>query len=90
MATITDRLARHPKLQKQVEELLDLMDSSGAEVRRADEAERQITERLRQLGHEALTGWAQGREGEEAKRLAPSEAWRRAGEKNSTGTAPTE
>ena len=89
MTNILDRLARHPELQKRVEGILEILESSGSDLRRADEAERQITKQVRQLGHEALSGWAEGRVAEEAKRLEQSEDWRRAGEKNSTGIAPT-
>lgn len=89
MSTITERLAHHPDLQKRVESILDIMESSGVDLRRADEAERQIIELVRQMGHDALSGWAKGRVEEEAKRVEQREDWRRAGEKNSTGTAPT-
>jgi len=65
------------------------MESSGANLKRVDEAERQITELVRRMGHDALSGWAEVRVAEEEKPLEQSAGWRSAGEKNSTGTAPT-
>lgn len=89
MATLTERLSRHPKLQRRVEHILDLMESTNSDLKRADEAEREITELLRQLGHETLSGWADQRVEQEAAAGKVTQNWRSAGEKNSTGTAAT-
>lgn len=86
---ITDRLSRHPQLQKRIEHILDIMESSGDDLQRADEAERQIIELMRQMGHDALSGWADQRTEQAAEQGRDREDWRSAGEKNSTGTAPT-
>ncbi len=82
------RIARHPGLQARIEAILNIMESSGDELKLADEAERQIIETLRQMGHEALLGWAEQRV--EATARQGREVGRSMGKKNSTGTAPTE
>lgn len=89
MPDITQRLSRHPQLQKRVEHILDIMESTGDDLKRADEAERQITELIRQMGHDALSGWADHRIDQETEQGHSREGWRSAGEKNSTGTVPT-
>jgi hypothetical protein len=65
------------------------MESSGEDLKRADEAERQLTELIRQLGHDALTGWAEQRVAAETERGQALLGWRSAGEKNFTGIVPT-
>lgn len=52
------RLAAQPKLLVKVIEMLELMENAQGELRRADEAERRVTEILRETGHDLLTGWA--------------------------------
>lgn len=89
MTALLERLAHHPELQKRVEGILDIMESSGDDLKSADEAERQITELIRKMGHEALAGWAEQRVAQATKQGEETEGWRRAGEKNSTGIAPT-
>ena len=52
------RLAAQPKMWVKVVERLDLMENAQGDLRRADEAERRMTEILRETGHDLLTGWA--------------------------------
>ena len=52
------RLAAQPKMLVKVVEMLDLMENARGDLRRADEAERRVTEILRKTGHDVLTGWA--------------------------------
>lgn len=52
------RLAAQPKMLVKVVEMLDLMENAQGDLRRADEAERRVTEILRETGHDLLTGWA--------------------------------
>lgn len=87
---IAQRLARHPALQERIESILNIMESSGDDLKRADEAERQIIEILRQLGHDALSGWAQQHEEAAADQGRQAAGWRPMGQKNSTGIAPTD
>lgn len=87
---LAQRLARHPVLQERLESILNIMESSGDDLKRADEAERQIIETLRQLGHDALSGWAERHEAAAAHQGWEEPGWRPMGQKNSTGTAPTD
>lgn len=87
---LAQRLARHPALQERIEAILNIMESEGDDLKRADEAERQIIETLRQLGHDALSGWAGQHEAVAAEQGRQEPDWRPMGEKNSTGTAPTD
>jgi len=87
---LAQRLARHPALQERIESILTIMESSSDDLKRADEAERQIIETLRQLGHDALSGWAQRHEEATADQGRQAAGWRPMGQKNSTGTVPTD
>ena len=42
---LAQRLARHPALQERLESILNIMESSGDDLKRADEAERQQQQR---------------------------------------------
>jgi hypothetical protein len=87
---LAKRIARHPALQERIEAILNIMESTGDDLKRADDAERQIIETLRQLGHDALSGWAEQREEASAQQGRGESGWRPMGQKNSTGTAPTD
>ena len=87
---LAQRLARHPALQERLESILNIMESNGDDLKRADEAERQIVETLRPLGHDALSGWAGRHEAAAAEEGQQAAGWRPMGQKNSTGTVPTD
>ena len=52
-------MAAKPKILAKVLEMLELVENAEGDLRRADEAERRVTEILRGTGHEILTGWAE-------------------------------
>ena len=52
------RLSAQPKILAKVLEMLDLVENTQGDLRRADEAERRVTEILRKTGHDLLTEWA--------------------------------
>ncbi len=52
------RLAAQPKMLAKVLAMLDWMEHAQGDLRRADDAERRVTEILRETGQELLTGWA--------------------------------
>lgn len=86
--TLIDRLDRHPVLRNRIESLLRVVEDAGGDCEKADAAERRMIEELRQMGHEALTAWAE-RGIEKQRVLAQGEPdWRSGGKKNSTGTPP--
>ena len=86
---LCERLKRHPFLRARVENLLAVVEDAAGDCEKADAAERRMIEELRQLGHGALTAWAE--RGVE-KRTAVAQAepdWRPGGKKNCIGTRPS-
>ena len=76
---LCERLNRHPRLRARVESLLAVVEDAADDCEKADAAERRVIEELRQMGHAALTAWAE--RGVE-KRTAVAQAeptWRRGG-----------
>ena len=85
---LLERLNRHPQMRARVESLLAVVEDAAGDCERAEAAERRMLDELRQMGHEALTAWAE-RGVEKQAVLAQAEPdWRPGGEKNSTGTPP--
>jgi len=72
------RLNSHPKLKARMESILDLTENSEGNVIKADEAERQTIETMRQLGNEVLQDWGN-------RRSSASDAELRAQEKGIEG-----
>ncbi len=87
--SLENRLNDYPELKKRVENLLDVVENANEDAELADEAERQVIETLRDMGHDALTGWASRSEqhhGDQSEKKfgTPHE------KKSSSGTPPTE
>jgi hypothetical protein len=57
--SVAERLDRHPALKLRMERILDVVENAAGDVRRADDAERQAIEELRQMGLEVMQGWGQ-------------------------------
>jgi hypothetical protein len=55
---LAERLEEHPELKKRFEMILDIVDNAAGDVEKAEEAERQAIEAVRQLGKEVVQGWA--------------------------------
>lgn len=89
-ARLVQRLSRHPQLRTRIECLLEVVENAAGEVVTADAAERRVIEELRRMGREALTAWAERGLERSAAEVASEPAVRRGGEKNSTGTRPSE
>jgi hypothetical protein len=83
---LSEALKRHPVLKARVMNLLALVD--GADVERADDAERQAIQELRGMGQQVLTDWAANQARRSASELNRAEA-DKDGKKKSTGTAPS-
>ena len=58
--SLEERLRAHPELSAKMESLLAVVENASGDVEKAAEAERRVTEELRQVGNEALHGWARG------------------------------
>lgn len=67
---VARRLERHPIVKARITKLLDLIENTGGDLRRADDAERQAIDELRAMGQELLHSWGQRLADEEAQRLA--------------------
>jgi hypothetical protein len=86
-ADLLARLQRHPELYEQVAALLDEVENRAGALNTGDEAEDAIVERMRQLGRQALTQWAEQRH--TAVQPARAPGLRQVGKKNSAGTRPS-
>ena len=88
--SLEERLSCHPELHEKIEQLLSVVESTGDDLARADEAERQVIKTLREMGHDALSAWATRRISQTSAQSDNDPALRSCGQKNSTGAAPTE
>jgi hypothetical protein len=82
------RLNRHPLLRARVESLLEVVEDAAGDCEKADAAERRVIEALRQLGHDALTAWAERGIAKRAAVAQTTPAWRPGGKKTCIGTPP--
>lgn len=84
-----DRLRNHPQLFERFEEILAIIEDTGGNLDKADEAERKVIQEVRNLGHTVLQDWAQQKECQKGTELRASECSARGnGKKNSTGIRP--
>lgn len=56
---LEERLREYPELRARFEEMLGIVENADGDIVKADEAEERVIQELRQLGHEALQGWAE-------------------------------
>jgi hypothetical protein len=82
-------LNRRPDLKKRVKSILSIASDEGEGIVKADEAEERITEEVRRMGNEALTGWAESRIGKSESYLPADCDNDRSGKKKSDGTRPS-
>lgn len=86
---LCERLNRHPCLRARVESLLQVVEEAAGDCEKADAAERRMIEELRQMGHEALTAWAERGIEKHAAVLHTKPDWRPGGKKTCIGTPPS-
>ena len=67
---IVRRLERHPVVKARMMRLLDMVENTGGDLKRADEAEQRAIDELRAMGQELLQSWAQTRVSDEVTALA--------------------
>ena len=67
-AEVASRLEKHPVLKTRMLRLLDLVENTGGDLKRADDAEERAIDELRALGQEILQDWGQRLSDEEAMR----------------------
>jgi hypothetical protein len=56
---LEERLADYPRLREQMEELLEIVEGTEQEARRADEVEEQVDQQVRGLGRQTIQSWAE-------------------------------
>ena len=83
------RLKKYPKLLARMEGLLEVVENSAGDLKKASDAERRVIEEVRKMGHEVLSDWAANRANKVSEEADQREGVRRAGKKNSAGTAPS-
>lgn len=55
---LEERLKRHPELRAKFEMLLEVVENAAGDIEKAAEAERRVSEELKQIGNEVLNAWA--------------------------------
>lgn len=56
--SLEKRLNNHPILKQRIESLLNVVEDTSGDVKKANEAEKKVIETLQQMGKEALETWA--------------------------------
>ena len=82
---VEERLRDHPELRAKMESLLAVVENAAGDVEKAAEAERRVTEELRQMGHEALQAWARRQAERKEKDVAQQPGVQRKEKKTSIG-----
>ena len=88
--SLEERLRDHPELRAKMESLLAVVENAAGDVEKAAEAERRVTEELRQMGQEALQAWARRQAERKEQEVAQQSGVRRKEKKTSIGTRSTE
>ena len=87
----TARLNQHPALKARVSSILDIAENTSGDVIKADDAEKQTIEALRQLGNDLLHEWAHKRITQSSEKLRNEQpSINSNGKKNSNGIQATE
>ena len=87
--SFAERIEAYPELKKHIEHMLDVMENIGGRADKANDAEMQVVNNMRQIGAAALQEWAVQRD-----KMA-TEKWKeehptsiKHGKKKSTGELP--
>jgi hypothetical protein len=83
--SLEERLREHPALYARMDQLLNVVENARGDVEKAAEAERRLIEELRQMGQEALQGWAERRQRVLEETAEANPALQRKEKKVSTG-----
>ena len=83
---LEERLKDQPEVRARVERMLDLIENAAGDVEKAAEAERRVTEELRQMGNEVLHGWARRQEQKKEEEFNDKPGVNRKEKKTSTGS----
>ncbi len=85
---LLEHLNKHPELRSRIESMLLVVADEMGELQEADAAEMALIEQMRRMGQESLQAWASDQAIKAAEDIGLEDDVRRAGKKNSNGTAP--
>jgi hypothetical protein len=71
---VARRLDRHPIMKARMIRVLDMLENTNGDLKRADEAEQRAIDEMRAMGQELLQGWGQRLADEEAQRAKKDKA----------------
>ena len=57
--TLEERLVEYPELRGRFESILGIVENTGGNIIKADDAEERVLAEIQKIGHQALTSWAQ-------------------------------
>ena len=90
-ASLEERLSNHPQRFETIEALLKIVENSDRENKQADIAEQRVREKLREIGQQALSSWANSEHQKQLKSLlCQVPKLRKHLKKNSIGTVALE
>ena len=84
--SLEERLKDLPEVRARFERMLGVIENAAGDVEKAAEAERRVTEELRQMGNEVLHGWARRQEQKKEEKFNDREGVNRKEKKTSTGS----
>ena len=67
--SLEERLEAYPKLKNRIGALLAIVENSGSDLEKADDAEQRVIEELRQMGNDVLHDWASSMEKKKSNAL---------------------
>ena len=82
---LEERLKEYPELGKKFEMLLEVVENAAGDIEKAAEAERRVTEELRQIGNEVLKAWGRQQAGRKENETAKVPGMQRKLKKTFTG-----
>jgi hypothetical protein len=85
---LLEHLNKHPELRSRVESMLLVVADEMGELQEADAAEMALIEQMRRMGRASLQAWASDQANKAVDAMSLEDGVRRAGKKNSNGTAP--
>ena len=86
IGSLEERLSAHPQLKQRREARLNVVENSTSEVEKAEIAEQQVMEQVRQIGQAALVSWAESQHHQQSEKLCSDDPLMRQHlKKNSTG-----
>jgi hypothetical protein len=83
--SLEERLKDLPEVRARFERMLELIENAAGDVEKAAEAERRVTEELRQMGNEVLHSWAGRQEQKKEEKFNNEPGVNRKEKKTSTG-----